>query len=204
MNILAIDSASRHRLVCGLVAADGTVIGGETIDNGLVSEALLPVVAHLLASSVGAVVVVDGPGSFTGLRAGMGVALGVAHAIDVPLHGVGALTVVAAAAGMSGRVEAVADAGRGFLYTAVVECHDGRFRMLSGPRRVEAASWKTGPDPAVSFDALPPVAITRHGNPLRALATAAVWAIGEPPRAREGLAPGYVDATSLAEQPRVS
>ena len=53
---------------------------------------------RFLARVDGAVVVVTGPGTYTGVRAGMAAALGIAHARGLPLHGIGSLEVVASAA----------------------------------------------------------------------------------------------------------
>ena len=54
--------------------------------------------AELGVSGLEAVVVVTGPGSYTGLRAGMAAGLGLAHALGIPLHGVSSLEVAARSA----------------------------------------------------------------------------------------------------------
>jgi tRNA threonylcarbamoyladenosine biosynthesis protein TsaB len=84
------------------------------------SVELLPTVDQLLAHSgttkddVSAVFVCTGPGMYTGLRVGVTVAKGLAHALGVPLVGVGRLELDAYPhAAFGGPVVAVHRAGRG-------------------------------------------------------------------------------------------
>ena len=65
------------------------------IRDAPVAASLPRLLGRMLAAVDTAVVVVTGPGTYTGVRAGMAAALGVAHARNLPLHGVGSLEVVA-------------------------------------------------------------------------------------------------------------
>lgn len=87
------------------------------------AEALMPAIAEVVGGNharISGIVVDTGPGSFTGLRIGIAAARALGLAWEVPVTGVGSLTLIAAAAFASDpclpRVVAVADAGRGQVY----------------------------------------------------------------------------------------
>jgi len=100
-------------------AADA-VVASETLPGRSSSERLVPAVRRLMEASgwrlrdLTAVVVVDGPGSFTGVRVGLSAAKGLCEAGGVPLIAVSRLALLAAGGG--GAVHAVLDAGRGEFY----------------------------------------------------------------------------------------
>jgi len=101
-------------------AADA-VVASETLPGRSSSERLVPAVRRLMEASgwrlrdLTAVVVVDGPGSFTGVRVGLSAAKGLCEAGGVPLIAVSRLALLAACVG-EGTVHAVLDAGRGEFY----------------------------------------------------------------------------------------
>lgn len=77
------------------VMNESQLIGEITIQAGLThSEQLVPHIQTLLEmtnikhSDLKGIVVVSGPGSFTGLRIGMGTAKAMAYALQIPLYGV--------------------------------------------------------------------------------------------------------------------
>ena len=84
-----------------------TILGG-------IEELLVE--AGLVAREIGAVVVVDGPGSFTGVRIGVGAALGLSEGLAVPIVRVSRLAVLASLGGCDA---AVLDAHRGEVYLKV-------------------------------------------------------------------------------------
>lgn len=101
MKILALDSATT---ACSVALwAEGTVLASESIvqDRGQ-AEALLPMVERVRAkagldlSAVDRLAVTVGPGHFTGLRAGLATARGLALALGRPLIGITTLQAVAA------------------------------------------------------------------------------------------------------------
>ena len=124
MRILLINTSGGE----GSVAlADGDLAGGvvaqETLPGRSSSERLVPAVKRLLEvngwtlGELAAIVVVNGPGSFTGVRVGLSAAKGLSEAVNVPMVAVSRLALLAASAGeVEATVYAVLDAGRGEFY----------------------------------------------------------------------------------------
>lgn len=124
MRVLLIDTCGSE----GSVAlADSelaqAVVATEVLPGRTSSERLVPAVRRLMESSgwtlreLAAIVVVHGPGSFTGVRVGLSAAKGLSEAGGVPLIAVSRLALLAASAGEGDAVvHAVLDAGRGEFY----------------------------------------------------------------------------------------
>ncbi|MGA2491006.1 MAG: tRNA (adenosine(37)-N6)-threonylcarbamoyltransferase complex dimerization subunit type 1 TsaB [Anaerolineales bacterium] len=126
--LLAIDTSTAQM---GLALYDGTSVHGEFVwHSGLHhTQELAPTLAELLRrvgikiSTVSALGVALGPGSFTSLRVGLAFAKGLVLARHIPISGIPTLDIVAAAVPLSDRrLAAVVQAGRGRLalgwYTA--------------------------------------------------------------------------------------
>jgi tRNA threonylcarbamoyladenosine biosynthesis protein TsaB len=144
MKVLLINTAGGE----GSVAlADTEVITAEVLPGRSSSERLVPVVRELMAErgwqlgELTAVVVVSGPGSFTGVRVGLSAAKGFVEAGGVPLIAVSRLALIAAAAGGDGPVLAVLDAGRGeFYFGEYVGRRCVREALLSAEEVISAAA----------------------------------------------------------------
>ncbi len=97
------------------------MLSSEDLARGNASAGILQAVHRLLASQtwriqdLDGVGVVRGPGSFTGIRAGLAVAKGLCETLQLPLAAVSRLEVLADAAGLRDGLAAL-DAGRGELY----------------------------------------------------------------------------------------
>jgi tRNA threonylcarbamoyladenosine biosynthesis protein TsaB len=118
--------------VAGPEAPDGLIRAHQPLTGRGSSEGILPAIRMLFAcagqmpSSLGAVVVIAGPGSFTGVRVGMAAAKGLCDATGARLLSVSRLQLIAYAAnvtrGMPGPVRctlALLDAGRGDFYAGL-------------------------------------------------------------------------------------
>jgi tRNA threonylcarbamoyladenosine biosynthesis protein TsaB len=149
MRILLIHTAGSE----GSVALADTerapaVVATERLPGRTSSERLVPAVRRLMGErgwslkDLAAMVVVHGPGSFTGVRVALSAAKGLSEAGGVPLVAVSRLALLAAAVKeVGGPVHAVLDAGRGeFYYGEYVGRRCLREALLSGEDvRVAAA-----------------------------------------------------------------
>lgn len=148
--------------IASLGAGYGAAVVGERVlacrsmpsQGRRASAGLLPLVAEVVAEAgvgwtdIGLIAVVDGPGSYTGLRVGLATAKGLAMARGLPVAGVDALEALAFAAGpLPGDAVAVAavPAGRGRLYVGRLRWEGDRPRLVEGPNVEDAATWRTPP-----------------------------------------------------------
>jgi len=123
MRILLIETAGvEGSLALADTEASPTVVAREVLPGRTSSERLVPAVRRLLEElgwrlrDLTAVVVVHGPGSFTGVRVGVSAAKGLSEAGGVGLIAVSRLALLSAAVEGAGTVSAVLDAGRGEFY----------------------------------------------------------------------------------------
>jgi len=186
VSVLGIDTSSISRMVCVLASREGELLDSEVVHGQQVAASLPRALGRLLSGAVSAVVVVTGPGTYTGVRAGMAAALGVAHARGLPLHGIGSLEVVAhgdpdpRAGGWI-----VADAGRQALYVA-------READAASPSRVLMADFDAGVARVLSSDVIAIAGLVTV-DPARALARGVPLALSRPALDRAGLSACYVD-----------
>jgi tRNA threonylcarbamoyladenosine biosynthesis protein TsaB len=153
LTILSLDTCGS----CGSVALGRLDLTGNALEivgkAGLpgrsYSAQLIPKIEELLAAQhatvreIQAIVVVRGPGSFTGIRVGLSAAKGLAEAMGVGIVALSRLALLAVASGLP-HVLAAVEAGRGEYY--VGEYRNGENlgeRLLSGAE-VAAAARKPG------------------------------------------------------------
>jgi tRNA threonylcarbamoyladenosine biosynthesis protein TsaB len=125
------------------------IVAMEMLPGRTASERLVPAMRRVMEGcgwrlgDLTAVVVVHGPGSFTGVRVGLSAAKGLSEAGAVPLIAVSRLAVLAAGGG-EGVVHAVLDAGRGEFYYGEYLGRDClREALLTGEEVVAAAAGGT-------------------------------------------------------------
>lgn len=134
------------------------------------ASGLFPAARRVLAAAgiglddLDALVVADGPGSFTGLRIAAAAAKALVHGRDIPLRSASALLVTASAAGHDERrpVLAATDALRGEYYFAVYQFADDAVHVLHPPSvGPENAAVAALPQGGLVVAALPDAALER-------------------------------------------
>jgi tRNA threonylcarbamoyladenosine biosynthesis protein TsaB len=149
MRILLIHTAGAEGSVAlADTEAAEAIVATEVLPGRTSSERLVPAVRRLMEvrgwklSELVAVVVVHGPGSFTGVRVGLSAAKGLSEAGGVGLIAVSRLALLAASVDGGGRpVHAVLDAGRGeFYYGEYVGRRCLREVLMSGEDVLAAAA----------------------------------------------------------------
>ena len=134
MKLLCID-ASGKSAACA-VYQDGKTVAESFINSGLThSQTLLPLVDKMLTDAkitiddIDTFAVTNGPGSFTGLRIGMALVMGLAgerNCIGVPTLDALAYNLI----DRDGIIIPVMDARRNQVYTALYRCKDGVITKL--------------------------------------------------------------------------
>jgi tRNA threonylcarbamoyladenosine biosynthesis protein TsaB len=139
MYVLAVDTSGRQGSVaiCRGDAKSFEMLGLHTLEGGTYSARLVPCIADLLEranlakSQLDGLIVVDGPGSFTGLRVGLSTVKALCEALGKPLAAVSMLEALAVTHGHDGeQVATVLDAGRGELYVGEYEIRNNRARLV--------------------------------------------------------------------------
>jgi tRNA threonylcarbamoyl adenosine modification protein YeaZ len=199
VTIVAIDTASRSAAWVALTDRAGMVEAAREVSGGELDRRLPAVLLELLPASLDAVVVLTGPGSYTGVRGGMAAALGIASARRVPLHGVSNLTAIAAAfPGEPGAAFlVVTDAGRGGAYCASFATRgEGPVQLTDIERRAVGDLDRVVPMVSTAHFAGLPIRLVM---PLDALAAAVPLALAAPPLAEAGLSATH--AVGVAASP---
>jgi tRNA threonylcarbamoyladenosine biosynthesis protein TsaB len=151
MLLIAIDTSGRNGSValCRGDANSSETIELRTLDGGTYSARLMPAIAELLVrshvtkSQLDGLVVVDGPGSFTGLRVGLSTVKALCEVLGKPLAAVSMLEALAVTHGREGEViQTILDAGRGEVYVGEYEVGKQAAQLVreSMPRLAEFLS----------------------------------------------------------------
>lgn len=136
MKILAIDTSGP---VCGVaVMKDGAIVYEASAINKMThSVNLLPMIdtacqsAGMTIAELDRIAVVNGPGSFTGVRIGVSTVKGLAHAHNTPCVAVDALEAMAAGVGdLDSVICPIQDARAGQVYGAAFAAADGAPKRL--------------------------------------------------------------------------
>lgn len=156
MLLLAVDTSGRNgNLALARVGPRPTeidILENVPLTGGAFSAQLIPQIAAVLKKhgyskkDLAAFAVVNGPGSFTGLRVGLAAIKALAEALQNPIAAVSLLEAVACGSAVRGRVLAALDAGRGDVYAGdyelgpTVRMHSER--LLSGEEFVTESAGK--------------------------------------------------------------
>ncbi len=135
MRILAIDSSSTVASVA--IVEDEKIIGEYTINNKIThSQTLLPMiddmfkVSEIELSTIDAIAITSGPGSFTGLRIGSATAKGLGQALGKPLIAIPTLEAMAYNFFDTDKIICpIMDARRNQTYTAVYKLVDEQLQV---------------------------------------------------------------------------
>ncbi len=165
MRLLAIDTVTEA--CSAALSIDGEIVSRFELARNRHSSRLLPMIEELLAEGgielrqLDAVAFDRGPGSFTGLRIGAGVAQGIAFSVSVPVIGVSSLEILAAANPAPTVLPAI-DARMGQVYWAVYASGDGEspMRQLSAERLDDPVAVATTAVPMLSAALAPTLAPT--------------------------------------------
>ncbi len=138
--LLSLDSSA---VTASVALTDGDrVIKSEFVNSGLThSETLLPMVKRVMGdnefSSLDAVAITAGPGSFTGVRIGVATVKGIAFAGNIPCYGVSTLEAIAYNfVDENCIVCAVMDARRMQFYNALFKVENGVVSRLTPDRAI--------------------------------------------------------------------
>jgi tRNA threonylcarbamoyladenosine biosynthesis protein TsaB len=141
--ILAIDTCGPSGSVAlgRLAGRDLEILGQTELAGRTYSATLVSAVAGLLESAgaslkdLGGIVVVHGPGSFTGVRVGVSAVKGLAQGAEIPVVPLSRLLVLARKAGAA---SAALDAQRGELYLRLESAAQTPIEILAGPAELAA------------------------------------------------------------------
>ena len=138
--LLSLDSSA---VTASVALTDGDrVIKSEFVNSGLThSETLLPMVKRVMGdnefSSLDAVAITAGPGSFTGVRIGVATDKGIAFAGNIPCYGVSTLEAIAYNfVDENCVVCAVMDARRMQFYNAIFKVENGIVSRITPDRAI--------------------------------------------------------------------
>ncbi|MYD76836.1 MAG: tRNA (adenosine(37)-N6)-threonylcarbamoyltransferase complex dimerization subunit type 1 TsaB [Gammaproteobacteria bacterium] len=122
INILAVDTVTRH---CSVAVSRNGSICRKSRTSLKHSSDLIGLIDHALKEQeltlpeLDLVVVDTGPGSFTGVRTGIGVVQGIAYGAGIPACGIDSLSILAVASGADGIVLPVIDARMNQVYAGL-------------------------------------------------------------------------------------
>jgi len=124
--ILAIDTSTEACSACILQESSCVWRFEKTANKH--TALLLPMISSLLDETglsledIDAIAVTRGPGSFTGVRIGIGVAQGLSFGSQKPVYEISTLQAIARTSGITGRVSVAIDARMQEVYTAIFDC----------------------------------------------------------------------------------
>ncbi|MCB6182486.1 tRNA (adenosine(37)-N6)-threonylcarbamoyltransferase complex dimerization subunit type 1 TsaB [Leeia sp. TBRC 13508] len=138
MKILAIDTSTEQLSLA--LWLDGNIVERTEPPGEQHSSLILPMIQELMASAAVDPAELDGvaypvgPGAFTGLRVGCGIAQGLGFALNIPLLGISTLKAMAAAVETDGEILVCLDARMGQVYTGLYQLENATLSNLEADR----------------------------------------------------------------------
>ena len=197
MSVLAIDSCRRADLVALTATRDGELIELFTA-TGSLANSLPAMLASLLSEEVNDVVVLNGPGSYTGVRAGMAAAFGLVASRAFALRAVDRLTALAACGGQ-GKISCVLDAGRAGAYVQTFARRENGVPQAASPAaHVSLSDWA----PPGDTECLADFALESHrvAHPTEIVLAGTRVAMLSAPVAPDSVRPVYVSRPNWQRQ----
>lgn len=147
MKLLSIDTSTP---ICSICVTDSGQVFGEYVTRSSVthSERLMPAIEFLFShldwgiDELDGLAVVNGPGSFTGLRISLSVVKGLAFALKLPIVALDALEVAAHQVVFPGFICPAMDARRGEIFTALFERTPHGLSRRKEPVSISPSVWK--------------------------------------------------------------
>lgn len=140
-SILAIDTCGPTGSVAlaRLAGRDVEILGQTELAGRTYSATLVAAVAELLQSAgvglreLGGIIVVNGPGSFTGVRVGLSAAKGLAEGTEIPVVALSRLEVLSRKSGVP---SSALNAHRGEVFLRLEQMGSKPIEILAGPREL--------------------------------------------------------------------
>ena len=139
MTILYIDTSSSF--LYSAIYKDGKVISSISEDYGQnLSEVALPRIADMINNNnlspkdVDKIIVVNGPGSFTGIRIGITIAKVYAWSLNIPITAINSLEAMSTSSNKNTIHVPILNARRGFVYTAI---YDENQNIIKAPSHIK-------------------------------------------------------------------
>lgn len=169
MKLLSVDTSTE---VCSVCISDGGRISAEYVTRSSIThtERLLPAIQFLFAhldwkiEDLDGLAVVNGPGSFTGLRISLSAVKGLSYAFNLPIYAGNALEVAARQIALPGWICPAMDARRGQIFTALFRREEAKIERITEPQSITPEEWVRrlpaepvyfcGPGAALYFDSL--------------------------------------------------
>jgi tRNA threonylcarbamoyladenosine biosynthesis protein TsaB len=157
MKVLSIDTSTP---ICSVCISEAQSILGEYVSQSTVthSERLMPAIEFLFShldwgiDELDGLAVINGPGSFTGLRISLSVIKGLAFALKVPVVAMNALEVAAYQVLLPGLICPAMDARRGEIFTCLFERSPEGLFARGEPLSITPSAWReTLPDEPIYF-----------------------------------------------------
>ncbi len=139
MKVLYIDTSSSY-LYAGIVSAKKTVCEIKKEFGQNLSEEALPSIVNLFeksnlsAKDIDKIIVVNGPGSFTGIRIGITIAKVYAWTLNIPITTISSLEAMAISSISNKNHIPIIDARRGFVYSAI---YDKNNKEILSPKHIK-------------------------------------------------------------------